>query len=254
MNFYKKALHFIVAINLWAFVLSTLLPSACADVIAFSDGMDDPTLYSSTTINFDVNDLSTLALGLAPVDGNPGAHFVIFHDHAIADPMAGTTVQFQSAFFHNQFVYNPIAGAITDISFSVDISYFDLNVDDVAFDQFFFAIQKPDFTTSYAAFTDIPDNILIAASDWQTVTVTGLTSADFPEIDFSGVEELTFGFGFTSSGDVTNGPASIYISADNFSVSINAVPEPSAGMLVGAMLLLAAHRPRVRQSPFAPRT
>ena len=93
------------------------------------------------------------------------------------------------------------------------------------FEQVFFVLSD---TTGGSAggFTNISGQ-----AGWQTITISGLTSADFTGRNFNGPLALSAGFGFVSRGDVTGGFDDLAMQVDNFQVSVNtitAVPEPSS--------------------------
>ena len=67
--------------------------------------------------------------------------------------------------------------------------------------------------------------------------------------DFAGVEDLNFGFGFTSFGNAGFDVEELEISVDNFQVTINSVPEnsvpePSSLLMLGGVGIATLARRR----------
>lgn len=253
----RKAVTFVLPTVL---VLISTHVRLSADVI-LSDGMNTPGNYSGNALNSstltnpdDIGFLESPSTGNAS-GGNPGAWLQLTHNHDVernlgGAPLNGNGTTFLQSFAQRQFfTYSPaVSGPIQDISFSLDIN-FPVTFGTIGLNQVFFQVGSSSFVNA-AGFTKIT-----GGPGWQTITVTGLTNADFSAQDFTGPGNLSFGFGFTSSGDVTAGVQSRSIGVDNFVVSINAVPEPSSLLLVSSMLVAwPARFRRVRHSnlPLAP--
>ena len=62
--------------------------------------------------------------------------------------------------------------------------------------------------------------------------------------DFAGVEDLNFGFGFTSFGNAGFDVEELEIGVDNFQVTINSVPEPSSLLMLGGVGMATLARRR----------
>lgn len=131
---------------------------------------------------------------------------------------------------------NPgLSGAINDISFSLDILY--TGPDDFGdFGPIFFSVNEAT-GGRFAGFTTISSD-----PAWQTITVSGLTQADFPTRDFTAFTDFTFGFGFTSGGDIYPADVVLTLGLGNFIVSINTVPEPAGLLALGMVAALVIRR------------
>ncbi len=180
----------------------------------------------------DIGSSSSNPIGSA---GNPGSYFEVTHHHDVdrdgfGDPLNGDGSSFVQSFFKQQTVtYTPsVEGGIGTITFSIDLQITQ------PFSQVFFAIDDSG-GGSAAGFMSLPPS----TSGWQTFTSPALTQANFSSRDFNGSDPFKFSFGFTSSTDVTAAPSDIVIGADNFTVMITPVPEPTSGALAGAALLAA---------------
>ena len=142
-----------------------------------------------------------------------------------------------SRFFEKtDFSYNPsVDGTIVNILFQIDLQ----TADDM--DQVFFFLKDSSGGGSARGFTDIATD-----GSWQTITSPIFTQSDFALRDFSGSLDLTFGFGYTSTADVNLSDVFYSINADNFSVTINTIPEPSS--TIGLMFLgfMGLRRRRLR--------
>ena len=227
-----------------------------ADLVVADDMTDAHlvTRYSIFWLNgnpdFNENDVSIALRAADPNDGNPGWRMMLSHEHnVVRDSITGVPTNgngqsfLQSVLVKEDFSYTPsVSGVINDISFSLDIK-FDASMGPVQFSSLGFVIQDQ-FGGNAAGFTSIAGSL-----GWQTITVSGLTQPDFVSRNLSGNIPLSFGFTFTSSGDTTFGAVNLPImSVDNFRVSINAVPEPSASLLVGSILVFGSRRSRIRQN------
>lgn len=200
------------------------------------------------------DDISDVSFGASVGAGNPAPSFSIVHQHDVERDLGGLplngngTTFLQSSFTNEAFTYNPFTeGAFSTVSFSLDVNL-PVGSEPAAFDQVFFSIRDQNFLSA-SGFTNVAGQ-----SGWQTITVTGLTSADFlSSHDFSGPLDLSFGFGFTSSGDVSAGPSAVAFSVDNFRVSITAVPEPVSLLLITPFALGAVVRFRHRKKGVKPK-
>lgn len=200
------------------------------------------------------DDISDVSFEASSGAGNPAPSFSIIHQHDVDRDTGGVplngigTTFLQSSFTNEVFTYNPFTErAFSTVSFSLDVNL-PVSSDAAAFDQVYFSIRDQNFLTA-SGFTNITGQ-----SGWQTITVNGLTSADFlSSHDFSGPLDLFFGFGFTSSGDVSAGPSAIAFDVDNFRVSISAVPEPASLLLLAPFALGAAMRFQYRKNRVAPK-
>lgn len=200
-----------------------------ADVIVMDDMLNP--LYSIFSFNNASNgsnpdDLSSAGFTPLGLGGNSGPYLEVLHEHDVqrdgnGDPLNGNgIVSVQSFLVDRSQTYTPSTdGAIRDITFSLDI-LFPVSSSSTQFDQIFFILENANIG-QLAGFTNIAGQ-----AGWQTITVSGLTNADFSGLDFNGVLALSAGFGFISSGDVAAEFDNLSMRVDNFTVSVNAVPEP----------------------------
>jgi hypothetical protein len=244
----KSAIYKVLRLELIVISLVLFAHQRLEAEVILADGMNTPGNYSgfsfngsSSMTNPDDTSLLEPLIGNAS-GGNPGPWLQLTHNHNVERNLGGAPLNgngntsIQSIVDQQVFTFNPaISGTIQDISFSLDIDL-PISLGTVGFEQLFFTVRSLS-TGNAAGFTNIT-----AQPGWQTVTVSGLTNADFSAQDFSGANALSFGFGFTSSGDVTSGAQAISIGVDNFVVTINSIPEPSSTLLVGSMLLLLVAR------------
>lgn len=207
--------------------------SLSAQVVLLFDDFSSPS-YSSSFFNgsdsgSNANDISFAFGNPSSAEGNPAPGFQILHEHDTernesGDPFGTGEAFLQSFFDTNTFSYIPAnQGTIETISFSLDVRTFD------PFESIFFSINDSNggaVAGGGSGFLPINPN-----GEWQTITLSGITSASGR--DFSGTEPLSFGFGFTSFHNTFDGPATFEIFADNFQIEINPVPEPSALALLG---------------------
>jgi hypothetical protein len=226
-----------------------LAGSATGDEILFDD-MSSPSYvnfsFNSADASANPDDLSFADYVSLGSGGNPGEQLQIDHFHEVdrdefGDPFGGDgTVSLQSFYIEQSMLYNPLSeGAFNEISFSLDVNY-QSQGSSTDFSMIFFLIE--DATGGSASgFT-----FLTPGPNWQTITVPGLTNADFSSRDFGGALDLNFGFGFTSNGDVFGGDEVISLQVDNFKVNISNVPEPTSGMLfvVGGLAMLRIRKRR----------
>lgn len=237
--------------------IRTLLPAAlllllsgsspAQALLVLSDDMSSPDYggfsFNSADSGSNPDDESTGGFGPVSTGGNPDENLEVYHSHELArdgsgNPPGGDGTTLVQSFVNDQSVaYNPsLDGAIGSISFSLDILLTDA-LGAAHFEEVFFNVQDSNGGNS-AGFTSISP-----APGWQTITVTGLTNADFSSRDFAGVLDLNFGFGFQSAGDVTPGDELISLHVDNFRVDVTPVPEPGTALLLalGATLLGVRH-------------
>ena len=153
----------------------------------------DTLSYSSFYINSasipggNLLDSSEVLSSIETSIGNPASSYSIVHTHSVAtDPNAGASgpklTSLPSVFLQEAITYDPSErGAISSVSFSLDVN-FPADLSSVSFDQLFFAIGNSTVTDT-RNFTAITGR-----SGWQTITIAGLTSGDFPSIDLSGYD------------------------------------------------------------------
>jgi hypothetical protein len=221
-------------------VAPTAFVSAATTVL--QDDMSAPN-YTSFSFNSDTlgfghhnpDDISSEASNPIGSGGNLGAYLEVTHHHdanrdGLDAPLNGDGTTYVQSFFKQQTVtYTPsIEGGIGTISFSIDLQITE------PFSQVFFAIDDS-MGGSAAGFMSLPPSTI----GWQTFTSPLLSQSDFSGRDFNGSDPFKFSFGFTSNADVTAAPSDIVIGADNFTVTITPVPEPTSGALAGAALLVA---------------
>lgn len=166
------------------------------------------------------------------VNGNPGDVALLSHhmEPADEDPI-NQLLYIRSYVNYNGYQYSPsVSGAISSITFSVDV-YLDAPA------QIFFNVDQAG--TGFSAGNYDIDTV------GQYVTVTGTFGPeDFPILNFSGSSPLKFGFGMQTLIENTGDIHVITGYFDNFVVSIETVPEPTAlGMLaIGSLALLKYRR------------
>lgn len=153
---------------------------------------------------------------------------------------------------NQNFVYDPtMSGAITSISASLD-RYFSPTVDGlpIAVGSYSLRILAEQNGQIYqTVFTFGPLNQL--GGDWYTLATSNIQASDFKlfdpanfgapgsltGLDYAG-SAITFGFAMRAAGAVDNNgapvdlPSAGTLRADNFSISIASVPEPSAWLMM----------------------
>ncbi len=219
-----------------------LAPCAMADTVIV-DNMDAPNYFSFSFNNAsgggNPNDDSFVSFSTLGSGGNPGSSLRVEHVHQLFDDLAQPDVSLQSFFLNQANFYNPIgSGAIAELEFSLDYTLESAGAETDIFSVFF--VVNDSLGGNAAGFLNItPDG------SWQTATVSGLTNSNFSSRDFAGPLDLNFGFGFTSSGELTASD-SIVLRVDNFRVSVTTVPEPTgACLLIGMTAGLVMRRRRV---------
>jgi hypothetical protein len=210
--------------------------------IFLMDNMSNPayTVFSFNSSDSLTNpdDISSAGFTAHPSGGNSGPRLEVFHDHDVdrdgnGAPLNGNGSVFIQSFLVDQSTtYTPsINGTILDISFSLDV-LFPVSNSSTKFEQLFFVLSDT-AGGGFGGFTNI-----VGQAGWQTITVSGLTNADFLGRNFNGPLALSAGFGFVSQGDVTGGFDNLAMQVDNFQVSVNsitAVPEPSSLLSCAAL-------------------
>lgn len=233
---------------LLAAALITLVSTSPAKaILVLLDDMSAPSYsgfsFNSADYGSNPSDESSASFDSVSAGGNPDEYLQVDHTHQLArdddgNPLDGDgSTQLQSFTNDESVEYNPsLQGAIASIAFSLDILLTDAP-GGADFSMIFFNVQDSGGGNS-AGFTTISP-----APGWQTITVTGLTNANYSGRDFAGALDLNFGFGFESFGDVTDGDEAISVGIDNFRVDVTVVPEPGAALLVGlGAMLLSARR------------
>lgn len=233
---------------LLAAALITLVSASPAKaILVLLDDMSAPSYsgfsFNSADYGSNPSDESSASFDGVSDGGNPDEYLQVDHNHQLArdddgNPLDGDgSTQLQSFTNDESVAYNPsVEGAIASIAFSLDILLTDVP-GGADFFSIFFNVSDSMGGNS-AGFTSISP-----AAGWQTITVTGLTNANYSARDFAGALDLNFGFGFESFGDVTDGDESIAIGVDNFRVDVTVVPEPGTALLVGlGAMLLSARR------------
>ena len=212
--------------------------------IFLTDDMSNPNysifLFNGSDSLANPDDISSAGFAPVALGGNPGPRLDVFHEHDVdrdgnGAPLNGDgTVSIQSFLVDQTTTYTPSTnGTIQDISFSLDV-LFPVSNSSTRFQQAFFILSDTAGGNA-AGFTNISGQ-----AGWQTITVSGLTNADFSGRDFNGSLALSAGFGFLSGGDVTGGLDNLAIQVDNFQVNVNsitAVPEPSSLLSCAALVV-----------------
>lgn len=233
-----------------AALVSLASPAPAKALTVILDDMSNPSYggFSFNSADFGANpdDQSSWSFNGVSSGGDPDEYLQVDHTHQVArdgngDPLNGDGSTLLQSFTNEDSVrYNPSTdGAIASVSFSLDILLTD----------------APGGADFFSIFFNVGDALggnsagfksIAPAAGWQTITVTGLTNADFSARDFAGALDLYFGFGFESSGDVSSVDELISIGVDNFRVDVTPVPEPGTGLLLGlGSILLGARRTRV---------
>lgn len=243
------------SISYRAAMVSALLLATPAAAASFSDATFNTSDYVLT--QYSGMGVST-TLGQTP-SGNPGTGLEGSYEAAGANP---TGVLFTA--LNTTFVYDPsVSGAITSLSASLD-RYFVPSVDGAELNVGSYSLRilaEQGGNLYQSIFIFGPFNA--PGGDWYTLSQTGIQASDFKlfdpnnfgapgtttGLDFGG-GAITFGFAMRAAGAVDgNGdplqvPTSGVLRADNFSVNISTVPEPSvwAVMVAGFGLLGGALR------------
>lgn len=196
--------------------------SAVAEMVVLMDDMSTPNYSSFSFASGGPNDVSFEDFNEYSAGGNPDAYLEAIHEHQVADTDGDLSTSVQSVYENFDVFYNPVSsGAITAISFSLDVQTFDPITDA------FFTVSD-NTGGNFAGFTSITQD-----GGWHTIAFSG-TNDDFSSRDFAGANDLQFGFGFLSSASEIS--ASYVIGVDNFKVTITTIPEPaSAIVLLGAL-------------------
>jgi MYXO-CTERM domain-containing protein len=212
---------------LLALALVLLAPSAHADLF-IDDDFSSPDYSFNFVAPLDPTDESTSSFMDLSSGGNPTFYRTINHEHDLERNMNGMPVNgtglvtHQSILFENTDTWQPtVDGEIQSLTFSIDV-----RSSEAAEVYFTFANQLGSgFAGGFTPFTP--------SVGWQTITVSGLTEADFIGSDFATSDQLKFGFGFFSSDNVTTAPSTFSFDVDNFKLEITPVPEPSVAVLAG---------------------
>lgn len=216
-------------------LLSSINPIGAQNVV-LSDDMTD-TFYSDFSFNgsdsgFNPDDISFATWDTDSSGGNPGGVFNVFHEHDVdrdelGDPFGSSDTELQSFFLNSDLSYTPASqGAIETLSFSLDVKTFD------PFESVYFVIGDSLGTSVAQGFAGTGFLTITPNGEWQTVTLSGVTQADVVSRDLSGALPLEFGFGFTSSAEVSSSPETFFLQADNFRIEVSAIPEPSSALIL----------------------
>lgn len=185
-----------------------------ADIVIFNDDMSDPDYAISFTFT-GVSAPHAATFIQIPTGGNPNEHLEVLHTHN-----GNGLVTLQSTLLEQSTTYTPsVNGFVTQVSFSIDLLFPEVPGASL-YDEVYFVLSDAN-GVSRAGYTTI-----IGQQSWQTVTVTGLTEANFSGIDFEGSLPVSAGFGFVSTR-TNEGPINSLINVDNFVVSVVQVPEPN---------------------------
>lgn len=231
------------------------------------------TIFSDTTFNSSDYTLTSYAgasvtttLGQGSA-GNPGTS--LEGSYAAA---GGNAAGVLFTALNQNFVYDPtVSGAITSLSASLD-RFFSPTVDGlpIAVGSYSLRILAEQNGQIYQSiFTFGPTNQL--GGDWYTLATSNIQASDFKlfdpanfgssgsltGLDYAG-SAITFGFAMRSAGAVDNNgvpvdlPSAGTLRADNFSLTISSVPEPSTWVIavIGFGLVGAAMRRPKRDIAF----
>ena len=222
--------------------LTTVTQPAVAMTTLLNDDFGAPSYtlfeFNGADSGSNLDDLSFATSSATGSGGNPGGFLDIMHTHDVdrdsfGDPVNGDgSASVQSFSEEQSVVYDATAsGTIAEIMFELDVLVGPIGPEGGAFHTVFFIVHEASGGGSASGFTSLSG----LGSGWNTITVSGLTNADFSARDFQNGTDLQFGFGFSSSGDVSNGGETITVSVDNFIVTANVIPEPSS-LLLGTLM------------------
>ena len=208
--------------------------AACpASIVTFSDGTFNLANYTQTTYTNNTAEAgATYSVTQNLASGNP-APSLDFH----VDWTVNTTFTIFVGLINSGFTYDPAAGAISTIDFSLDrnVTFTPGTV--------FFANTTATILLFQAGkfYLDSITGPAFVAGTWQTVSATGLQASNFSLYDFAtnttdstehpdfstagGV--LSFGFRVGLGHINTLGTGSFDGLSDNFSMTLTTVPEPS---------------------------
>lgn len=255
---------------LGATVSSVLMAAPALAGTVFADSTFDTSDYIVTSY---AGPTVTTAYGQTP-SGNPGTAL-----EGTYSAQGGNASGVLFTAIHTNFVYDPgVSGAIGSLSASLD-RFFAPTVNGVPIAVGSYSLRilaQQDGKIYQSIFTFGPFNQL--GGSWYTLATTNIKASDFKlfdpanfgaagsatGLDFSG-DAITFGFGMRSAGAVdANGdpidlPSSGILRADNFELSIAAVPGPIVGAglpgliisFIGFGLIGIAMRSRRSMSPLA---
>lgn len=233
--------------RLYSLGLVTAPTSLLAQNVVLFDDMTN-TFYSDFAFNgsdsgSNPDDVSSIAWSNDSTGGNPGAVFNVSHEHDVdrdefGTPFGSGDTDVQSFFENNSsLTYTPATqGTINTLSFSLDLKTSD------PFDSVYFTVGDSLGSTVAQGLGGTGFLNVVPNGEWQTVTLSGVTQAGLGGRDLAGPLTLDFGFGFTSFAEVSNGPETFLMQADNFRVEINPIPEPSAALLLACRLIGFARR------------
>ena len=212
------------------------IPSLLAQKTVLLDDM------SGADANYTVTSLNSADSGSNPTDtsaafffnpasgGNPDSRLQVFHRHDVQRdgsgfPVGDAFTELRSFYSNDSLSYLPsVEGIIQSISLSIDLRTTQ------SFDAFYFTINDANGNTVANG-----DNGLISIkpnSEYQTLTLTGVTQEGAVDRDFAGSKPLFFGFGLISFSETTGGPVNFLADADNFRIEVTPVPEPSSALLL----------------------
>jgi hypothetical protein len=218
-------------------VVAAFVTTNLGAAVIINDGTTSASNYFGTIIqsvdptNFSYLDYSSSGAGTMLIDHVHDAE----RDDENGFPLNLNPLEVQSIFRYTPVGYTPAASGVIDtLSFRIDYRTTD------PFSDVFFFVERQG-SGALAGFTAInPGN---RNGQWQTLEVLGLTDADFlGQGYFSSATPIRFGFGFVSSETLdpfSTEPTTYQMEVDNFQVTVNPVPEPSAALLLlGAGTLL----------------
>lgn len=223
-------------------MLAMVAAQATGQNLVLADDMSSPSYSSNFFTSFsNPDDVSFAGFIFSGSGGNPGESLIVEHYHDVDrdefdQPINGDGETFLQSYFTEQSVsYTPsTSGQIASLTFSVDYRTTD------PFTTIFFDVSDLNGGNS-AGFTSLTTD-----GNWHTLSVSGLTQADFSGRDFSGSDPLSFGFGALSSYDATFDATTFAMDVDNFTVTVNPVPEPTSALLAGLGAAALLLRRRVR--------
>jgi hypothetical protein len=229
-------------------LVACLLPAAAFASVQFTDGVMDPAQFSAAPLYLQPGTTLTTS---QTASGNPGTGL-----QALTGALTGQDgYSWTAGYIYGGFSYDPaVSGAIAGIDFSLDRAI-DFNDGGVPLAGATITARALILQNgAYYMAVSAP----VAPTGYVTITMNGLQASDFGLFDFSAntldmsvhpdFASGAMGLGFAMRGIAAGYPPGDTLTlngyADNFSMQINAVPEPSAGLLLALGMAAIALRRR----------